>query len=115
LSETSAAQIARVRGAEPPGQGEILTTKRKLSWRPAEDGRQPFCEGIARAWNSSAGPAVSSITRGHLRKTLPSWSARAVTISWSCRALTQQIAGGSVIFGSVAEGIGNDQGACDGR
>src|SRR5262249_54313940 len=60
-------------------------------------------------------PAASSITRGHLRKTLPSLSARAVTISWSCRALTQQIAGGSVIFGGVAEGIGNDQGARDGR
>src|SRR6266852_6216081 len=29
--------------------------------------------------------------------------------------MMQQIAGGSVIFGSVAEGIGNDQGAGDGR
>jgi hypothetical protein len=38
-----------------------------------------------------------------------------MTSSWSCRALIQQIAGGSVIFGSVAEGIGNDQGARNGR
>jgi len=36
LSETSAARIARVRGAEPPGRGEILTSKSKLSWCPAE-------------------------------------------------------------------------------
>jgi hypothetical protein len=36
LSETYAARIAGVRGAEPLGWGEILTTKSKLSWWPAE-------------------------------------------------------------------------------
>ena len=30
-------------------------------------------------------------------------------------APTQQVTGGTVICGSIAEGIGNDQGACDGR
>lgn len=63
---------------------------------------------------SARGPAVASLTRGHLGNALRSWSAPPVTINRSCGALTQQIAGGSVIFGGVAEGIGKDQGAGDG-
>src|SRR5215467_11886643 len=45
----------------------------------------------------------------------------AAPLSWSpgfgrcCLALTQQVTGSTVICGSIAEGIGNDQGARDGR
>src|SRR5215831_11007949 len=34
---------------------------------------------------------------------------------WCYLALTQQVAGSTVICGSITQGIGNDQGARDGR
>jgi hypothetical protein len=85
------------------------------SWSPGRH-RDRRLAARARLYMLMAAPrraAAASITRGFFRRTLRCWSAPGVTIYSSCRALTQQIAGGSVIFGSVVEGIGKDQGARD--
>src|SRR5215472_12195444 len=70
-------------------------------------------ESISARWTSSAQSTGSTPDRC------------VASLSWSpgfaeqsracCLAPTQQVTGGTVICGSIAEGIGNDKGARDGR
>src|ERR1700751_1579202 len=62
-------------------------------------------ESISARWTSSAQSTGS----------MPDGCATSLSQSWGCLAPTQQVTGGTVICGSIAEGIGNDQGARDGR